>query len=479
MDNEYWYSGKVNVPAEQREQFNADVLEILKQCGIRKIKEILVGNKEVTVTTLPCPDENGIVTFDYSIFEQKLRKPATYNTNDCTLKVEDRGGNEYGVAMNLILVLQESYSNGSGYVMHGKNIMKVYGYMALLSTLLNRKIWNRGRENLARLLLALRQTPDGKGAKLDGAMTLQTKEFDHFWGHELDACLDLLLDYDGCDYELESRSRFDINCRSLLAGESFSTRRARIIIYNVLRKEYIANKSSVIKFVKSLVHLSFEDRKELAKESGEKGFLAECSLSVSAYVFIASIAAIEKCSIDDIWKEFGMDVYDDYIVAKECLTEADAKWERTDLYPIICRNNQDEFIELWDGENLTLSTELQQNIAEWKQRISAMKDNPDLDVEATLGNILEDMTDMWKCRFVEESFVSNILSHKEQPEWRKALLVLQEILYSEPAALPELDGELAIYWSWSYRDQKADAVMASAYCSLLANDTQRKCVFGF
>ena len=85
MDNEYWYSGKVNVPAEQREQFNADVLEILKQCGIRKTKEILVGNKEVTVTTLPYPDENGIVTFDYSIFEQKLRKPATYNTNDCTL----------------------------------------------------------------------------------------------------------------------------------------------------------------------------------------------------------------------------------------------------------------------------------------------------------------------------------------------------------------------------------------------------------
>ena len=117
MDNEYWYSRKENVPAEQREQFNADVLEILKQCGIRKTKEILVGNKEVTVTTLPYPDENGIVTFDYSIFEQKLRKPATYNTNDCTLKVEDRGGNEYGVAMNLILVLQESYSNGSGYVM--------------------------------------------------------------------------------------------------------------------------------------------------------------------------------------------------------------------------------------------------------------------------------------------------------------------------------------------------------------------------
>lgn len=64
-----------------------------------------VGNSQAIVTTLPCPDENGIVTFDYSIFEQKLRKPATYNTNDCTLKVEDRGGNEYGVAMNLILVL--------------------------------------------------------------------------------------------------------------------------------------------------------------------------------------------------------------------------------------------------------------------------------------------------------------------------------------------------------------------------------------
>lgn len=479
MDNEYWYSGKVNVPADQRDQFNADVLEILKQCGIRKTKETSVGNKDVTVTTLPCPDENGIVTFDYSIFEQKLRKPATYNTNDCTLKVEDRGDNEYGVAMNLILVLQECYSNGSGYVMHGENIMKVYGYMALLSTLLNRKIWNRGRDRLARLILAMRQTPFGKKAKLCSAMALQPEGFEHLWDHEVYACIDLLLDFDDCDYGVEQQSSSYTNCRSLVVGESSPTRRARLIIYSVLRKEYIANKSDVKKFVKKLVHLPFEKRKELAKESGEKGFLAEYSLTGSAYVFISSIAAIEKRSIDDVWKGFGMDVYDDYIVAKECLSDDDAKWEHTDLYPIFCRKNQDEFLELWDGTNLSLSTELQQNIVEWKQRISEMKDDPDLDVEATLGNILEDMTDVWNCRYVEEPFVSNILIHKKQPEWRKALLVLQEMLYSERAALPEMDGELAIYWSWSYRDQKADAIRASAYCSLLANDTQRKRVFGF
>ena len=478
MADEYWYFGQVNVPADQREQFNADVSEILKQCGIRKTKEISVGDHLVTVTSLPCPDKNGIITFDYSIFEKKLRKPAMYNTNDCTLKVVDRGANEYGVAMNLILVLQECYSNGSGYVMYGQNIINVYRYMALLSTILHRKIWNRGRESLAKLLLALRQTPEGKDANTANAIALQPMNFCHLWEDKVDACLDIFSELNDSDFTRAEQSIACINCRSLMVGEASQTRWSRKIIYNVLRKEYAVNKSAVRKFVKKLIQLPFEGRKELAKESGENGFLAECSLSISAYVFISCIAVLEKRSFDDMWKELGMNIYDDSLVWKHCLT-ADDKWEYTDLYPIICRKNQDEFLELWDGTNLTLSAGLQQNIAEWKQRISEIKDDSELDVEATLGNILKDMSDMWKCRFVEESFVSNILSHKEQPEWRKALLVLQEMLYSERAALPELDGELATYWSWSYRDQKADAVRVSAYCSLLANDTQRKRVFGF
>lgn len=476
MAEEYWFSGNVNISSDQRKQFNEDVMEILKQCGIRKTKEISVGDHMVTVTSLPCPDKNGMITFDYSIFEKKLRKPAMYNTNDCTLKVVDRGANEYGVAMNLILVLQECYSNGSGYVMHGKNIMSVYGSMALLSTFFKRKIWNRGREHLARLLLALRQTPEGKGAKLDGAMALQPESFVHLWEDEVDACLDILLRLDDCD--LEEQTNAYANCRALIIREASQTHWARKIIYNVLRKEYATNKPAVKKFVKKLIHLPFKERKELTKKSGENGFLAECSLSVSAYVFISCIATIEKRNFDDVWKELGVNVYDDPLVWKHCL-KVDDKWEHIDLYPIICRKNQDEFLELWDGTNLTLSAELQQNIVEWKQRISEIKDDSELDVEATLGNILEDMSDIWSCRFVEESFVSNILIHKEQPEWRKALLVLQEMLCSERTSPPELDRDPALYWNWLYRNKKANAVRASAYCSLLSNDMQRKRVFGF
>lgn len=40
MDNEYWYSGKVNVPAEQREQFNAGDV-------VRKVSSNDLDNKNV------------------------------------------------------------------------------------------------------------------------------------------------------------------------------------------------------------------------------------------------------------------------------------------------------------------------------------------------------------------------------------------------------------------------------------------------
>ncbi len=108
--NRYTLVGEVNVPDEKKDELNGYVLELLDKCGIRKTEEIELAGKVITVINSARPDKNGIVSFDYSVFEKKKREVATYDMASCKLFTPDRGYSEFGVAMNLIMILQESYT---------------------------------------------------------------------------------------------------------------------------------------------------------------------------------------------------------------------------------------------------------------------------------------------------------------------------------------------------------------------------------
>ena len=57
----------------------------MDKCGIRKTAEMEAAGKKAIVVSPVYPDENGIVSFDYSIFEKKKRKISTYDMNTCEL----------------------------------------------------------------------------------------------------------------------------------------------------------------------------------------------------------------------------------------------------------------------------------------------------------------------------------------------------------------------------------------------------------
>lgn len=48
-DNIFCLAGKVDIPAEKRNEMNRHVLEIMDKCGIRKTVEMKVAGKRVTV----------------------------------------------------------------------------------------------------------------------------------------------------------------------------------------------------------------------------------------------------------------------------------------------------------------------------------------------------------------------------------------------------------------------------------------------
>lgn len=90
MDNNYYVlAGTVNVPEEKKEELNYYITELLYKGGIRKTEEIILDERKFTVVDRVCPNDNGILEFDYSIFEKKLRKCNNYNLDSCMLSTPD------------------------------------------------------------------------------------------------------------------------------------------------------------------------------------------------------------------------------------------------------------------------------------------------------------------------------------------------------------------------------------------------------
>lgn len=82
-DDKYKIVGTISIPEEKREEFNRNVEKVLDVFGIRQTEKRMVGDREITVLKKPEADEDGIVRFNYSMFEKRVREGDSYNTKTC------------------------------------------------------------------------------------------------------------------------------------------------------------------------------------------------------------------------------------------------------------------------------------------------------------------------------------------------------------------------------------------------------------
>lgn len=115
MEQKYRMEGKADIPEEKRTEFNDYILKIFWLCGIRKRKEAELAGKKVTVVGTPGPDDYGIVRFDYSIFERRKRPVSFYNMKTCELSVNTCGSDEFGMVMQLVLMLMQEAGSRDFY----------------------------------------------------------------------------------------------------------------------------------------------------------------------------------------------------------------------------------------------------------------------------------------------------------------------------------------------------------------------------
>lgn len=469
-DNKYKILGDIKIPVEKRMDVNNYVIRILNQCGIRKTKEINIARKPIMVLERVQPDENGMITFDYSIFEKIKRNISTYDTKTCELYISDRGYAEYGLAVNLIMVLLEAYTNGHCYVMYKDEMMNVAGYMQMLYSILGERLnlKNRGRFWEVLCFFHAQGNEWIFSQKLFDVISLYYSNFDL---DQILACLMINRDDIEITEEITTYQRSDIK------NENMNVEKKRQYLYYLIKKQIEEEPERLKAFLKNLLGADVEGRKGMASRHDDLGTIAELSLYMISPVIVHAYAVAIG---NDFWKQ-----WDDFATSGYCDTvnkvkeEEGLEYGELPFYKGILRQNEDEFLEFWDGANLLLSEEMVSQLEKWKTDFLTVCDTPEMNMEQYMANILTDLDHDWNCRYVDTVFVKEFLEHGQEEAYQKAMKLIRSFMDRDVEYYPELTKQQAVDWILRFEKSSSDKIMMSALFSLMANKGQRKKIFGF
>lgn len=471
---EWWILGEVKIPEDKKEEFNGFVLELLDKGGIRKTKKIIFNGKEVTVVKKAVPDKKGIISFDYSIFEKKIRKVCTYNMHTCKLCLQDHGGNEFGMVMNLIMTLQESYTNGNCYLMYeDKPVKYIIVYLELLHSMLGRKLYSDNRGRVWDMFLFLKK--ENKSGQISKKELLRgvpfayaNFDFFQFMGfRELDQTK-----------IMKCKEEYKIHKRDEIANAEYWGRKE--YLYEILKTLQGDSPEELEDFLKELLDSDMNKRKEFAGREDSYGIIAELSLYMLPFNIVHTYAVARSQEFWETWDQFHIKGYKDTLVKMINEPEDESMLdENIRFYKAIQRETEDEFLEFWNGTNLVLSEHLKKKIESWKQRLQQMEDIQSIFVEEYLAEIIVDLDNDWQVRFADEEFIEQILNNRENILYRKALVLLREIMDEEIRYFPELTRRQAIEWIIKEKRDENENIIVMAYLSLFVNYEQRKIVLGF
>ena len=467
--NIYQLAGKVNVPAEKKDEMNQYVLEIMDKCGIRKTEKMTVAGAEVTVVGPAQPDADGIVAFDYSIFEKEQREISTYDLNTCELHAEDRGYGEFGLVMNMIMVLQEAYTDGGCYLAEYDELCNAKEYLLLLQGVLGKRITLPGRLRMWDTYLFFRNSEEYADIEYKDLLD----DYSEVYG-KLDP-EQLLAVFEVENQELMFPDNETITCREEIVSSVLTSRIE--YAYRIFCSLNEGEKDAMECFLAELLNSDFSERKELSARPDEKGIIAELSLYMQpVHLVLAYAQAVEK-DFWEIWETFGGKGYSD-IIREGNPGDAESEICKIPFYKAIQRENEDEFLEFWDGRNLTLSQNMEELIQYWKELFNDIRVPSDLVTEDFLAQNIIRLNPLY-FRYVDKAFVTEFVEHGNDINYQKALILLEQHLDVGQEDFPELTGEQADEWIIQETRGRFARVAISALLSLLTNKSQRNKIFRF
>lgn len=472
-DDLYKMAGNVVIPEEKREEFNRHIMQILYRGGIRKTEQVGLCGKKVTVVGRPKPDQEGIVHFDYSIFEKKKRETATYNMNTCELVTPDRGYQEFGVVMNLIMTMQEAYSEGCCYLMSEDKPCDVEGYAAVIKAMLGIEPDFSHRAKLWDMLLFLKNTEEYQN--VTAQMVLDAYSFDlcPFIPEQFLAV-----------YNMDSKeipAPEEPFCGGKNEIKNAPAGKLKYYIYQTIcRLVEEKREEGLESFLRKLLDSDLSERKALT-EDNLYGTIAEVSLYVLPPVIVRAYGAAVNRDFWEIWKNLGIKGYSEII--REQGAERDTAYGKDQwvlsFYKAIRRKNEDEFIEFWEDKILRFSEDMKECLSDWGERFQRIHPKEEFDTENFLAQIVADLDEDWRCRLVDKAFITEFTEHKHEDNYKKALLLYREFMDEDTAYFPELTKKQAIRWMIRDNRNQFDFTAMSAFQSLLTNHKHRLEILGF
>lgn len=415
---------------------NRYVLEIIDKCGIRKTVEMMVAGKKVTVVTSAQPNADGIVLFDYSIFEKKKRKISKYDLNTCELYVENQGYSEFSIVMNMIMVLQEAYTNGGCYFTKSGKLYDIEIYLFLIQGVLGEKISVPGRIKMWDMYLFFRNSEKYKNITYKDLLEGYSKDYGELDTEQLIAVLEIE------NKELIIPDEKKISCRNEINSANPCSRTEYAC--RIFGKMKATGEAGMKSFLAELLNADFAKRKELSARQDEKGIIAELSLYVLPMRLVFAYAQAVNLDFWEIWDSLGTIGYSDIIQGAD-LKEDKSDFQKFHFYKVIQRKDEDEFLEFWDGSNLLLSQNMKECIRDWREQMSGISVPSVISVENFLAKII-DRLERSHCRYVDETFVTEFMEHGNEANYQKILILLQQLLDKGQEYFPELTGEQADEW---------------------------------
>lgn len=424
----------------------------------------------------PVENEEGMVAFDYSIFEGQRRQISFYDMNTCELHTEDRGYNEFGMVMNLIMTMQEAYSAEQCYLMREDRLCEVYGYALLIERTIGLKLTFPNRGNIWDMLLFFKKDSKYKAITYKeiwdkfpfGYGQINLKQFigcilsEDTSAHRPEKC------FEGGKSELKEASTIQ---RVYYAYEVF------------LRLLNEQGSEEIRCHLKTLLENNFAVREKLAGRDDDFGVLAEISLYELP---VCVVAAFSWATGEEFWKTWfslGVTGYKDIFTKAENKSDEVGNEEEGAriLYKAFWRQNEDEFLEFWNEKELYLSDDMRDCLEEWKEAyaMAEAEEAESIQTEEYLAGILLEMAHLWKCRYVEEKTVREFLEHGNELSYKRALLILRKMMDQIIWYFPELTVGQIKEWVLQRWIDRWERIRISAYVSLLGNHKKRLEILGF
>ena len=487
------YTGGMDVPEEERDDFTRKILKLLNYAGMMNFEVINMFGIELGLLKEVELDENGRAFFHYNYFEDDTWEDAGYNSKTGKFFTGKVGVKEFCNAVLAAYTLYECYDQTLGLTWLDADMVGCTGYTAWINHLFSNQYTMERRVKYFFDLMAQ--------ATIENSSYKENLEE---WIYDicprvkeaaLDKCdfIDLILIQMGTDeidtFAENMRESGEFGLYQYICDIS-ACKEAVIRCFDNTDPETTEER------IWDLLKLEIEDRKAYEnKLSDSVAEIAEYTLFLPARVIVYLTAECVDQDFWEIWEDIGETVYDDEI-RKQYESDSEKAYRKSAMDKPIEPISTSTFLSAygtfyetdadrlywWDGtEEVTISDDLELWLQRLKKKYIEILKNTSKSTIRTdqfmknFMKLLKEIDNKYHRIFAFSQMFYEFIDNSEQPEYQAAIELLR-VLADENEEIGRMPENAERYWSMleSEHVHNIGRLRIKRYLSLLANKKLRK-----